>query len=199
MGSITASQVQELRQQTGVGMMECKRALEEAEGDFDRAVELLRLRGQAKAARKAGRAANEGRVEAYIHLGGKIGVLIELDCETDFVAKTDDFRELARSLAMQVAATSPLAVRPEDLDPEVVEKEAAIYRQQAEESGKPAEIVEKIARGRLEKWYQEVCLLEQAFVKDPDRKVADVVTEAVQRLGENIVVRRFVRFEVGGE
>ena len=199
MGSITASQVQELRQQTGVGMMECKRALEEAEGDIDRAVELLRLRGQAKAARKASRAANEGRVEAYIHLGGKIGVLIELDCETDFVAKTEDFRDLARTLAMQVAATSPLAVRHEDLPPEVVEKEAAIYRQQAEESGKPAEIVEKIAQGRLEKWYQEVCLLEQAFVKDPDRKVSDVVTEAVQRLGENIVVRRFVRFEVGGE
>ncbi len=199
MSSITASQVQELRQQTGVGMMECKRALEEAEGDIDRAVELLRLRGQAKAARKASRAANEGRVEAYIHLGGKIGVLIELDCETDFVAKTDDFRDLARALAMQVAATSPLAVRHEDLDPEVVEKEAAIYRQQAEESGKSAEIVERIAQGRLEKWYQEVCLLEQAFVKDPDRKVSDVVTEAVQRLGENIVVRRFVRFEVGGE
>lgn len=199
MGPITASQVQELRQQTGVGMMECKRALEEAEGDIDRAVELLRLRGQAKAIRKAGRAANEGRVESYIHLGGKIGVLIELDCETDFVARTDDFRELARTLAMQVAATSPLAVRPEDLDPEVVASETAIYRQQAEESGKPAEIAEKIARGRLEKWFQEVCLLEQAFVKDPDRKVSDVVTEAVQRLGENIVVRRFVRFEVGGE
>lgn len=199
MGPITASQVQELRQQTGVGMMECKRALEEAGGDIDRAVELLRLRGQAKAIRKAGRAANEGRVESYIHLGGKIGVLIELDCETDFVARTDDFRELARTLAMQVAATSPLAVRPEDLDPEVVASETAIYRQQAEESGKPAEIAEKIARGRLEKWFQEVCLLEQAFVKDPDRKVSDVVTEAVQRLGENIVVRRFVRFEVGGE
>ncbi|HWC07227.1 MAG TPA: translation elongation factor Ts [Gemmatimonadota bacterium] len=199
MTTVTASQVQELRQRTGVGMMECKRALEEAQGDIDRAVDILRLKGQAKAAKKAGRVANEGRVEAYIHLGGKIGVLIELDCETDFVAKTDDYRDLARTLAMQVAATSPLAVRREEIDPEVVEREAAIYRQQAEESGKPAEIVEKIARGRLDKWYQEVCLLEQAFVKDPDRKVSDVVTEAVQRLGENIVVRRFVRFEVGGE
>ena len=199
MGTVTASQVQELRQRTGVGMMECKRALEEAGGDIERAIELLRLSGQAKAAKKAGRAANEGRVESYIHLGGKIGVLIELDCETDFVAKTDDFRELARSLAMQVAATSPLAVRREDLDPEVVESEAAIYRQQAEESGKPREIVERIAQGRLDKWYQEVCLLEQAYVKDPDRKVSDVVTEAVQRLGENIIVRRFVRFEIGGE
>lgn len=197
MGPITASQVQELRQQTGVGMMECKRALEEAEGDVDRAVELLRLRGQAKAVRKAGRAANEGRVESYIHLGGKIGVLIELDCESDFVARTDDFRELARTLAMQVAATSPLAVRPADLDPEVVASETAIYRQQAEESGKPADIVDKIAAGKLEKWYQEVCLLEQAYVKDPDRKVADVVTDAIQRLGENIVVRRFTRYEVG--
>lgn len=199
MTTVPASQVQELRQRTGVGMMECKRALEEAGGDIDRAVDLLRLKGQAKAAKKAGRVANEGRVEAYIHLGGKIGVLIELDCETDFVAKTDDFRDLARTLAMQVAATSPLAVRREEIDPEVVEREAVIYRQQAEESGKPADIVEKIARGRLDKWYQEVCLLEQAFVKDPDRKVSDVVTEAVQRLGENIVVRRFVRFEVGGE
>ena len=199
MGTITASQVQELRQRTGVGMMECKRALEEAQGDIDQAIELLRLRGQAKAAKKAGRVANEGRVESYIHLGGKIGVLIELDCETDFVAKTDDFRELARSLAMQVAATSPLAVRREDLNTEVVESEASIYRQQAEETGKPSEIVEKIIQGRLDKWYQEVCLLEQAFVKDPDRKVSDVVTEAVQRLGENIIVRRFVRFEVGGE
>ena len=199
MTTVTASQVQELRQRTGVGMMECKRALEEAGGDIDRAIDLLRLKGQAKAAKKAGRVANEGRVEAYIHLGGKIGVLIELDCETDFVAKTDGFRDLARTLALQVAATSPLAVRREEIDPEVVERETSIYRQQAEDSGKPAEIVEKIARGRLDKWYQEVCLLEQAFVKDPDRKVSDVVTEAVQRLGENIVVRRFVRFEVGGE
>ncbi|HET9582093.1 MAG TPA: translation elongation factor Ts [Gemmatimonadota bacterium] len=199
MTTVSASQVQELRQRTGVGMMECKRALQEAEGDIDRAIDLLRLKGQTKAAMKAGRVANEGRVEAYIHLGGKIGVLIELDCETDFVAKTDDFRDLARTLAMQVAATSPLAVRREEIDPQVVEHEAAIYRQQAAESGKPPEIAEKIATGRLDKWYQEVCLLEQAFVKDPDRKVSDVVTEAVQRLGENIVVRRFVRFEVGGE
>jgi elongation factor Ts len=199
MTTVPASQVQELRQRTGVGMMECKRALEEAQGDIDRAIDLLRLKGQAKAAKKAGRVANEGRVESYIHLGGKIGVLIELDCETDFVAKTDDFRDLARTLAMQVAATSPLAVRREEMDSQVVEREAAIYRQQAAESGKPAEIVDKIARGRLDKWYQEVCLLEQAYVKDPDRRVSDVVTEAVQRLGENIVVRRFVRFEVGGE
>jgi elongation factor Ts len=199
MTTVPASQVQELRQRTGVGMMECKRALEEAQGDIDRAIDLLRLKGQAKAAKKAGRVANEGRVESYIHLGGKIGVLIELDCETDFVAKTDDFRDLARTLAMQVAATSPLAVRREEMDSQVVEREAAIYRQQAVESGKPAEIVDKIARGRLDKWYQEVCLLEQAYVKDPDRRVSDVVTEAVQRLGENIVVRRFVRFEVGGE
>ncbi len=195
--TITASQVQELRQRTGVGMMECKRALEETEGDLEGAIDLLRSRGQAKAARKAGREANEGRVESYIHLGGKIGVLIEIDCETDFVAKTDDFRELARTLAMQVAATSPLAVDRDGIDPEVVERERGVYRQQAEETGKPADIVEKIVTGKLDKWYQEVCLLEQPFVKDPDRKVSDVVTEAVQRLGENIVVRRFTRFEVG--
>ena len=197
MGTITASQVQELRQRTGVGMMECKKALEETSGDLEAAIDLLRTRGQAKAARKAGRETSEGLVESYIHLGGKIGVLIEVDCETDFVAKTTDFRELARSLAMQVAAAAPLAVDGEALDAEVVEREMGIYRQQAEDSGKPAEIVEKIASGKLEKWYQEVCLLDQAYIKDPDRKVSDVVNEAVQRLGENIVVRRFTRFEVG--
>jgi elongation factor Ts len=197
MATITASQVQELRQRTGVGMMECKKALEETAGDLEAAIDLLRTRGQAKAAKKAGRETGEGRVESYIHLGGKIGVLIEVDCETDFVAKTDDFRDLARSLAMQVAAAAPLAVDRQGLDPEVVEREMGIYRQQAEESGKPVEIVEKIASGKLEKWYQEVCLLDQAYIKDPDRKVSDVVNEAVQRLGENILVRRFTRFEVG--
>lgn len=197
MGTITASQVQELRQRTGVGMMECKKALQETSGDLEAAIDLLRTRGQAKAAKKAGRETSEGLVESYIHLGGKIGVLIEVDCETDFVAKTTDFRELARSLAMQVAAASPLAVDREGIDAEVVEREMGIYRQQAEDSGKPAEIVEKIATGKLEKWYQEVCLLDQAYIKDPDRKVSDVVNEAVQRLGENIVVRRFTRFEVG--
>ncbi len=197
MTKVPASQVQELRQRTGVGMMECKRALEETGGDLEGAIDLLRTRGQAKAATKAGRAADEGRIESYIHLGGKIGVLLEVNCETDFVAKTEAFQELARSLAMQVAATSPLAVDRQGLDPEVVEREAAIYRQQARDSGKPAEIVEKIAAGKLEKWYQEICLLDQAFIKDPDRKVSDVVTEAVQRLGENVVVRRFTRYEVG--
>lgn len=197
MTSITASQVQELRQRTGVGLMECKKALQETLGDLEQAIDLLRTRGHAKAAKAAGRAADEGRVDSYIHLGGKIGVLIEVDCETDFVAKTDDFKELARSLAMQVAATSPLAVDRNGLDLAVVERETDIYRQQAQESGKPPEIVERIAVGKLEKWYQEVCLLEQAFIKDPDRKVSDVVTEAVQRLGENIVVRRFTRYEVG--
>ena len=195
--TITATQVQELRQRTGVGMMECKKALQETGGDIEAAIDLLRKSGQAKAAKKAGRAADEGRVDSYIHLGGKIGVLIEVNCETDFVAKTDDFRDLARNLAMQVAATNPLAVDRESVDAEVVEREAGIYRQQAEESGKPAEIVERIAAGKMDKWYQEVCLVEQAYIKDPDRKVSDVVTEAVQRLGENIVVRRFVRFEVG--
>jgi elongation factor Ts len=195
--TITASQVQELRQRTGVGMMECKRALQEAAGDLEKAIDLLRSRGQAKAATKAGRVTREGRVEAYIHLGGKIGVLIEVDCETDFVAKTDDFRDLTRSLAMQVAATNPVAVDREGMDPALVEREMEIYRQQARDTGKPDEIVEKIAAGKLEKWYQDVCLLDQAYIKDPDRKVSDVVSEAVQRLGENIVVRRFTRYEVG--
>lgn len=195
--TITASQVQELRQRTGVGMMECKRALEESGGDLEKAIDLLRSRGQAKAAKAAGRATREGRVEAYIHLGGKIGVLIEVDCETDFVAKTDDFRELARSLAMQVAATNPVSVDRTGVPEELVERETEIYRQQARETGKPDDIVEKIAVGKLEKWYQDVCLLDQAYIKDPDRKVSDVVNEAVQRLGENVVVRRFTRYEVG--
>ena len=195
--TITASQVQDLRQRTGVGMMECKRALEESGGDIEKAIDLLRSRGQAKAAKAAGRATREGRVEAYIHLGGKIGVLIEVDCETDFVAKTDDFRELARSLAMQVAATNPLAVDRTGVAAEVVEREQEIYRQQARETGKPDTMIDKIAAGKLEKWYQDVCLLDQAFIKDPDRKVSDVVNEAIQRLGENIVVRRFTRYEVG--
>lgn len=199
MTTISASDVQELRQRTGVGMMECKKALVETGGDMDEAVELLRTRGQAKAEKKSGRVAGEGRVASYIHLGGKIGVMVEVNCETDFVAKTEDFQDLGRNLAMQIAAASPLAVSRESLPAEVVEKEASIYRQQAEESGKPADIVEKIARGRLEKWYQEVCLLDQAYIKDPDRKVSDVINEAVQRLGENIVVRRFVRYEVGEE
>jgi len=199
MTTISASEVQELRQRTGVGMMECKKALVETDGDMDEAVELLRTRGQAKAEKKSGRAAGEGRVASYIHLGGKIGVMVEVNCETDFVAKTEDFQELGRNLAMQIAAASPLAVSRESLPAEVVEKEASIYRQQAQESGKPADIVEKIARGRLEKWYQEVCLLDQAYIKDPDRKVSDVINEAIQRLGENIVVRRFVRYEVGEE
>lgn len=197
MATVTASQVQELRHRTGVGMMDCKKALEEAGGDLEQAIDLLRTRGQAKAATKAARTADEGLVGSYVHLGGKIGVLIEVNCETDFVAKTDDFQELVRSLAMQVAAARPLAVDREGLDPEVVEREAAIYRQQAKESGKPADIVEKIATGRLEKWYAEICLLEQAFVKDPDRKVSDVIAEAIQRLGENIIVRRFTRYEIG--
>jgi len=195
--TITASQVQDLRQRTGVGMMECKRALEESGGDIEKAIDLLRSRGQAKAAKAAGRATREGRVEAYIHLGGKIGVLIEVDCETDFVAKTDDFRELARSLAMQVAATNPLAVDRTGVAAEVVEREQEIYRQQARETGKPDTMIDKIAAGKLEKWYQDVCLLDQAFIKDPDRKVSDVVNEAIQRLGENVLVRRFTRYEVG--
>jgi elongation factor Ts len=195
--TITASQVQELRQRTGVGMMECKRALEEASGYLEKAIDLLRSRGQAKAAKAAGRATREGRVGEYIHLGGKIGVLIEVNCETDFVAKTDDFRELTRSLAMQVAATNPVAVDRNSVDPALVERETEIYRQQARETGKPDDIVEKIAAGKLEKWYQDVCLMDQAYIKDPDRKVSDVVTEAIQRLGENVVIRRFTRYEVG--
>ncbi len=194
---ITADAVKELRQRSGAGMMECKRALETVGGDMEKAIDVLRQKGAASVARRAGRAAAEGVVEAYVHLGGKIAVLVEVDCETDFVARTDDFKALARQLAMQVAATDPVAVDREGVPPEVVEREREIYLSQARETGKPAAILEKIVAGKIEKFYSEVVLLEQPFIKDPDRRVRDVVQEVAAKVGENVVVRRFVRFAVG--
>ena len=195
---ITADIVKELRQRSGAGMMECKRALEEAGGDLEKAMDVLRKKGAAGVAKRAGRAAMEGIVESYIHLGGKIGVLIELDCETDFVAKTDEFRNLARQLAMQVAAADPVAVDRDGVPSELLEREREIYRDQARQTGKPEAIVEKIAVGKLEKFYGEAVLLEQPFIRDPERRVREVVEEVAAKLGENVVVRRFVRFAVGG-
>jgi elongation factor Ts len=195
---ITADAVKELRQRSGAGMMDCKRALEESGGDLERAMDVLRARGAAGAAKRAGREAREGVVEAYVHLGGKIGVLLELNCETDFVAKTDEFRALARNLAMQVAAADPAAVDREGVPAELLERERAIYREQAEATGKPAAVVEKIVAGKLEKFYAETVLLEQPFIRDPDRTVRDLVQETAARVGENVVVRRFARFAVGG-
>lgn len=195
--AISAQQVKELRDKTGAGMMDCKRALEESDGDMEKAVEVLRKQGIAKAEKKSGRTANEGLITSYIHPGGRIGVLLEINCETDFVAKTDDFQNLANDIAMQIAAMSPLALSREDVDDEVVEKEKSIYKEQALQEGKPEHIVDKIITGRLEKFYSEVTLLEQPFVKDTDKSVNQLITEAVTKLGENIAVSRFVRYELG--
>lgn len=198
--TISASQVSELRARTGAGMMDCKKALTEAGGDLDAAVDFLRKAGIAKAEKKAGREAGEGLVWSYIHPGNRVGVLIEVNCETDFVARTSDFQTLVNDLAMQVAAASPaaaIAVRREEIPPEVVAKEREVYAAQVAEQKKPPAVVEKIVDGKLEKFYQERCLLEQGFIRDPDKKVETLIKEVSGKLGENIVVRRFVRFERG--
>ncbi|MDD9888215.1 MAG: translation elongation factor Ts [Candidatus Marinimicrobia bacterium] len=195
--SIDAKIVKALRDKTGAGMMDCKKALLETEGNLDKAIDHLRKTGIAKAEKKGERTAKEGLVFSYIHHGGRLGVLVELNCETDFVAKTEGFSDLAHSLAMQIAATNPLSIRREDIHDDVLNREKEIFADQAKESGKPENIIEKIVDGRVEKFYAESCLLEQQFIKDPDRKVADLVTEAVATLGENIIVNRFVRFAIG--
>lgn len=195
--TITASLVNELRQRTGVGMMECKKALQETAGDLEKAIDHLRKTGAAKAEKKAGREASEGLVYSYIHPGNRVGVLIEVNCETDFVARTEDFVGLVKDLAMQVAAASPVSVSRDQVPAAIVEKEREVYRAQMADQKKPAEIIEKIIDGKLDKFFQEQCLLEQAFIKDPDRKVEVLVKDAIGRLGENIVVRRFARFALG--
>jgi len=194
---VSATAVRDLRERTGAGMMDCKKALSEMQGDIDKAVVYLREKGLAAAAKRAGRTAADGLVESYIHAGGKIGVLIEVNCETDFVARTDDFRSLVRDLAMQVAAANPRYVRREDVPAEVVEQERAIYVAQAESSGKPPAVIEKMVAGKVEKFFADICLLEQAFVKEPDKGVSQLVSDAVSKLGENVVVRRFARFQLG--
>jgi len=195
--SISASQVKELRDKTGAGMMDCKKALIESDGDIEKATDYLRKKGITKAEKRAGKAANEGIIEAYIHTGGRLGVLVEINCETDFVAKTDDFKHFAKEIAMQIAATNPLVVDREQLAPEIVEKEVEIYKTQALESGKPEKIIERIAQGKLEKYYQEVCLLEQPYIRDPNTTVKDVLMETIGKIGENISIGRFVRFRLG--
>lgn len=189
--------IKELRERTGAGVMEAKKALEEANGDMEKAVTILREKGVIKAAKKAGRVAKEGIIEAYIHTGDKLGVLVEVNCETDFVARTDEFRKLAKDIALQIAGMNPQYVSKEDVPPEVIEKEKEIYRTQLKNEGKPEHVIEKIIEGKLEKFYEEVCLLEQPFVRNPEIKVKDLITEAISKLGENIVVRRFARFVVG--
>ena len=192
---ITAKMVGELRESTGAGLMNCKKALVETNGNFDEAIELLRKKGEATAAKKAGRDASEGIVDTYIHLGGKVGVMVEVNCESDFVAKTDDFKQLVRDIAMHIAAVNPVCVSRDDIDPEIVEKERQVARGQAE--GKPEQAISKIVEGKLNKFLSESCLLEQAFVKNPDQTVQELLTSMIAKMGENIVVKRFARFQVG--
>lgn len=195
MSEITAKMVGELRAKTGAGLMDCKKALKETNGNEQEAIDLLRKKGMASAAKKADRAASDGLVESYIHMGGKVGVLVEVNCETDFVAKTDDFKTLVRDIAMHIAAASPTCVRREEVPAELLEKEKEIAASQVQ--GKPDNIVEKIVTGKMEKVFQEICLMEQSFVKNPDLTIADLLKEQISKLGENIVVNRFARFQIG--
>jgi elongation factor Ts len=194
---ITAEQVRDLRDKTGAGMMDCKKALVESGGDTEKAIAYLREKGIAKAAKKAGRSTTEGIIITYIHPGDKLGAMVEINCETDFVAKTDDFRNVAKDIAMQVAATSPVAVRREEVPETLIAGEREIYRSQALHEKKPEKIIDKIVEGKLDKFFAESCLMEQTFIKDQDRTVSDVLDEIIAKLGENMVVRRFVRFRVG--
>ena len=194
---VSASMVKELREKSGAGMMDCKKALAETGGDMVKAFDFLRQKGLAAAAKKADRMATDGAVGAYVHAGGKIGVLVEINCETDFVARTAEFQTLLKDVAMQIAAANPRCLRREEVTAGDLDKEREIYRQQALEQGKPEKVVDKIVEGKIDKFYSEVCLLEQSFIKDPDKKVLDVVNDAIARLGENIQVRRFARFSLG--
>lgn len=195
--AIDASLVKQLRDKTGAGFMDCKKALVECEGDFEKSVDHLRAKGLALAARKAEREASEGLVGSYVHGGNRIGVLLEVNCETDFVARTDEFQALVKDLSMQVAAASPRYVRREDVDEQELERERAIYRQQARELNKPEPVLEKIVAGKMERFYEETCLMEQSFIKEPTRRVKDLIQDTIARLGENVRVRRFVRYSVG--
>src|SRR6202171_5094322 len=195
--NISAQQVKDLREKTGAPMMDCKQALTEAKGDMEQAIVVLRKKGVATAAKKATRATSEGSVASYIHAGGKIGVLVEVNCESDFVARTEDFRQLVHDIAMHVAATDPKFVRKEDVTPEAYEREKDIYRAQVAAMGKPAPVVEKIVAGKMEKFYEEVCLLEQPFIKDQTVSISQLIATKIGKLGENIAVRRFARFKVG--
>ncbi len=194
---ITVEMVKSLRDVTGAGMMECKKALQEAGGDIEQAKKILRARGAQVAEKRAGREAKQGVVESYIHAGGRIGAMVEINCETDFVARTDEFKQLARDLAMQIAAMNPLVVSREEVPGEIVEKELKDYREQAHTEGKNDEVAEKIAAGRIEKYYQEVVLTEQAFIKEPQKMIKDLIMEMAAKTGENVSVRRFQRFELG--
>ncbi len=197
MTTISAAMVKQLREKTGAGMMDCKEALSECDGDMDKAVDFLRKKGLATAQKRAGRAMSQGVVESYIHMGGKIGVLVEVNCETDFVAKTDDFKEFAKNIAMHIAAASPLGITSEDVPEDVVNKEKEIFRAQALEMGKPEKMLDKIAEGKLEKFFKDNCLMNQQYVKDTNLSIADYLNEVISKTGENIIIKRFARFQLG--
>lgn len=194
---ISTELVKELRDKTGVGIMACKNALKDSEGNIDKAVDILRKKGIAKAQKREGRIASEGQIQSYVHMGGKIGVLVEVNCETDFSANTEDFTSFSKNLAMQIAATNPIAISPEKLSPEIVGREKEIYREQALQAGKPEKVVEKIVEGKLRKFYSEVCLLNQAYIRDPDITIEDLLNELKAKTGENIIISRFARFQLG--
>ncbi len=197
MADISAAMVKDLREKSGAGIMDCKEALAACDGDMEKAVDFLRKKGLATAAKRAGRATSEGTIQSYIHMGGKIGVMVEVDCETDFVAKTDDFIEFARNLAMHIAATNPVGISPEDVPLDIIEREKEIYRAQALETGKPEKMLDKIAEGKLNKFFKENCLLQQAYVRDPDKTISDYLNEVIAKTGEKIQIKRFARFQVG--
>ncbi len=197
MVTISAEMVKQLREKTGAGVMDCKKALAECDGDLDKAINFLRKKGLATAAKRAGRAMTEGTIQSYIHMGGKLGVLVEVNCETDFVARNADFQEFAKNMAMQIAATNPLGIRPEDIPGETIRNEKEIYQAQALEMGKPKNVVEKIAEGKLNKFIKDSCLLQQPYVRDPNITVEDLLNELVAKIGENISIKRFCRFQLG--
>ncbi|MDF1592241.1 MAG: translation elongation factor Ts [Desulfobacterales bacterium] len=197
MADISATMVKQLREKTCAGIMDCKEALASCDGDIDNAVDFLRKKGLATAQKRAGRAMMEGTIQPYIHMGGKLGVLVEVNCETDFVAKTDDFKELAKNIAMHIAASNPVGVSPEDVPVEIINKEKEIYRDQALQMGKPEKMIDKIVDGKLSKFFKESCLLNQAYVRNPDITVTDLLNESIAKIGENITIKRFVRFQVG--
>ena len=197
MTTISATMVKQLREKTGAGMMDCKQALVECDADIDKAVDFLRKKGLATARKRAGRTMSEGTIQSYIHMGGKLGVLVEVNCETDFVAKNDDFINFAKNIAMHIAATNPLSIQAEDVPEEIVKREEEIYKSQALETGKPGNVITKIVDGKMKKFFTENCLLQQAYVRDPDLTVEDLLNELIAKIGENITIRRFVRFQTG--
>ena len=199
MANISAAMVKALREKSGAGIMDCKAALGECDGDLEKSIDFLRKKGIATAAKRAGRATSEGSVQSYIHMGGKIGVMVEVNCETDFVAKTDDFNEFAKNIAMHIAATNPVSLTPEEVPQEVIDREREIYKAQVLEMGKPEQMVAKIAEGKLNKFFKESCLMNQQYVKEPDKTIADYLNEVIAKTGEKITIKRFARFQIGAE